>query len=327
MPLLVLNAATVRKLLPVAVCVDVMARAMQAVSNHRVTMPERLVTPLEKQSGYFFLMPGLADDASVYGAKLVSLMPANPASGKPTVQGFISLFDKVSGAPVALLDGFEITRLRTAAASALATRELARSDAHSHGILGAGVLAAAHLEAIACVRDIREVFVWARDPDKAQLFAQQQARKFDFTVTAVKDPEQAGRCDIVSTVSNSPVPVLLGDWLAPGCHVNLVGAHRADHREIDSRGMARSALFVDSRESALREAGDLLIPVSEGLVGEDHIKAEIGEVLAGRARGRADGRQITVYKSLGLVAQDLYAAEEVFLAARASGKGQLVEFP
>lgn len=327
MPLLVLNAATVRKLLPMELCVDVMARAMQAVSDHQVNMPERLVTPLEKDSGYFFLMPGLVSDAPVYGAKLVSLMPENPAIGRPTVQGFITLFDKISGAPVALLDGFEITRLRTAAASALASRELARSDACSHGILGAGVLAAAHLEAIACVRDIQEVFVWARDPAKARLFAREQGKKFDFTVTAVEDPEQAGRCDIVSTVSNSPTPVLLGDWLAPGCHINLVGAHRADHREIDSRGMACSALFVDSRESALREAGDLLIPLAEGLVNEEHIKAEIGEVLAGSATGRANDLQLTIYKSLGLVAQDLYAAEQVFSAARASGRGQLVEFP
>lgn len=327
MPLLVLNAAMVRKLLPMNVCVDVMARAMQAVSSHRVNMPDRLVTPLEKESGCFFLMPGLAEDASVYGAKLVSLMPGNPANGRPTVQGFMSLFDKVSGAPVALLDGFEITRLRTAAASALATRELARSDACSHGILGAGVLAAAHLEAIACVRDIQEVFVWARDPAKARRFAQQQEKNFKFEITAVEDPEQAGRCDIVSTVSNSSTPILRGDWLAPGCHVNLVGAHRADHREIDSEGLVRSALYVDSRDSALREAGDLLIPVSEGLVGQDHIKAEIGEVLAGCAGGRSDGQQITVYKSLGLVAQDLYAAEQVYSAARASGMGQLVEFP
>ena len=190
MPLLVLNAATVRKLLPMEVCVEVMARAMQAVSDHRVNMPERLVTPLEKDSGYFFLMPGLAGDAPVYGAKLVSLMPGNPATGRPTVQGFISLFDKASGAPVALVDGFEITRLRTAAASALATRELACSDARSHGILGAGVLAAAHLEAIACVRDIREVFVWARDPAKARLFALEQDKNFDFRSPRSKIPSR-----------------------------------------------------------------------------------------------------------------------------------------
>lgn len=327
MPLLILNAADVRKLLPMKDCVHVMDQAMRAVSNHRVDMPERLVTALEDDSGYFFLMPGLPRDAPVFGAKLVSLLPGNSAAGRPNVQGFITLFDKASGAAIALIDGFEVTRLRTAAASALASRELARSDANSHGILGAGVLAAAHLEAIACVRNIREVRIWARDSEKARLFAQAQAKNYDFRITAVDDPAQAAHCDIVSTVTNSANPVLLGEWLAPGCHVNLVGAHRANHREIDSSGMLQAALFVDSRESALREAGDLLIPVSEGKVEKEHIQAEIGDVLSGRAGGRTNERQVTVYKSLGLVAQDLYAAEQVLSAARVSGLGQLVEFP
>lgn len=327
MALLILTAADVRKLLPVGQCVQVMDRAMRAVSEHRVEMPERLVTALENNSGYFFLMPGLLDDEAVYGAKAVSLLPGNPAAGRPTVQGFVTLFDKSTGAPLALLDGFEITRLRTAAASALATRELARSDATSHGILGAGVLAAAHLEAIASVRDIREVFVWTRNPEKARQFALEQNGRQDFEVIATDKPEWAAGCDIVSTVTNATSPVLLGDWLKPGCHVNLVGAHRADHREIDSSGLARSALFVDSRESALREAGDLLIPVAENKVSTEHIRGEIGEVLAGRAPGRSSDRQVTIYKSLGLVAQDLYAATQVFSAARATGTGQTVEFP
>ncbi|MEE4217534.1 MAG: ornithine cyclodeaminase family protein [Xanthomonadales bacterium] len=327
MPLLIINAADVRKLLPMKDCVRVMDQAMRAVSDHRVDMPERLVTALEDNSGYFFLMPGLPRDAPVFGAKLVSLLPGNPAVGRPNVQGFITLFDRASGTPVALVDGFEITRLRTAAASALATRELARKDASSHGIFGAGVLAAAHLEAIACVRDIREVRIWARDPEKARSFAAAQAENYDFSITAVEDPAQAARCDIVSTVTNSATPVLQGKWLAPGSHVNLVGAHRADHREIDSKGMVHAALFVDARESALREAGDLLIPVSEGKVGADHIQAEIGDVLNGCANGRSNSRQVTVYKSLGLVAQDLFAAGQVLSAARISGLGQLVDFP
>lgn len=327
MALLILTAADVRKLLPMGQCVAVMEHAMRAVSEHRVEMPERLVTELGDDSGYFFLMPGLLGDEPVYGAKAVSLLPANPAAGRPTVQGFVMLFDKATGAPLALVDGFEITRLRTAAASALATRELARSDASSHGILGAGVQAAAHLEAIASVRDVREVLVWARNPEKARKFALEHNSCQDFEVIATDNPKQAAGCDIVSTVTNATSPVLLSDWLKPGCHVNLVGAHRADHREIDSTGLVRSALFVDSRESALREAGDLLIPVAEGKISAGHIRGEIGDVLAGRVPGRSSDRQMTIYKSLGLVAQDLYAAAQVFSAARASGTGQTVEFP
>jgi len=305
----------------------VMDRAMRAFSGGAVNAPSRIIAPLGEQDAYFILMPGETQQPPIYGAKIVSLIPANPARGRPAVQGFVTLFDQSTGAPVALVDGAEITAIRTAAASALASRELARENASSHGIFGAGVQAANHLDSVCSIREIKKVRVWARDFDKARQFAQKHAGRGGAVVTAVKDPAEAAACDIVSVVTNSPEPVLRGEWLQAGAHLNLVGAHEPQHREADSQAVAGSAIYVDSRQGALNEAGDLLIPISEGSVTEHDIIGEIGEVLLGKAPGRLNEQQITLYKSLGIVAQDLFAAEHVLSNARKTGKGQEVEFP
>jgi ornithine cyclodeaminase len=326
MPLLILKAEEVRALLPMAACVDVMEHAMYAVSAGKVEMPGRQVTPLEG-GGHLFVMPGALVAKKAFGTKILSELPGNPAAGRPAVQGFVALFDAVTGTPAALVDGSAITRQRTAAASALATRVLARGDAASHGILGAGLQAGAHLEAVSCVRAIREIRVWTRDTDQAKQFTEAHCDTVEAELIPVEHAIDAAACDIVSAVTGASTPVLKGSWLRPGCHVNLVGAHRPDHREIDSPGMAGAVLFVDSREAALKEAGDLLMPVAEGLVSTDHIRGEIGEVLSGIKKGRTSEEQVTAYKSLGLAAQDLYAAAYVVEAARAAGVGRTVEFP
>jgi ornithine cyclodeaminase len=243
------------------------------------------------------------------------------------VQGFVTLFDGITGSPSALIDGAEITRIRTAAVSALATRALARADASSHGILGAGVQAASHMQAIACVRSIERVLVWARDYGKAQRFAARQSGRNGFRVTAVENAEEAAACDIVSVVTNSPEPVLRGAWLRPGTHLNLVGSHEPQHREADTDAVTRAALYVDSLGGALSEAGDLLIPIAENRLSPEDIIGEIGEVLADTAPGRRDDQQITLYKSLGMVAQDLFAAEYVLRKAREQGSGTRIDFP
>jgi ornithine cyclodeaminase len=317
--MLIVNAEQTRRLLPMAECIEVMDRAMRAASAGKVDAPERIIAPLADGISYFIVMPGSTTESNVYGAKLVSLHPGNPSRGRPAVQGFVTLFDGITGSPSALIDGAEITRIRTAAASALATRELARADASTHGILGAGVQAAGHLEAIACVRGIERVLVWARDYGKAQQFAAGQSGHLGFRVTAVENAEEAAACDIVSVVTNSPEPVLRGAWLRPGTHLNLVGSHEPQHREADSDAVTRAAVYVDSRRGALREAGDLLIPMAEGHFSAPDIVGELGEVLDGTAPGRQDDQQITLYKSLGMVAQDLFAAEYVLRQARARG--------
>ena len=324
--MLIIGASDVRSLLPVADCIDIMERAMRAVSAGHASIPDRIAMPLEQGLGYFFQMPGSVAELPVYGSKMVSLHPGNRALGEPTVQGFVTLFDRATGRPGALVDAAAITARRTAAASALATRELARADARSHGLFGAGVLAVAHIDAVSCVREIDEIRVWARNHDKALKFAAEQSDRTGSRVIAVEQPEKAAACDIVSLVSNSSEPLLRGRWLNPGSHLNLVGAHKPRHRETDSDTAVRSAIYVDSLASALREAGDLLIPLEQGRIGRDDILGEIGQVLNGDVPGRRDPAQITLYKSLGIVTQDLYAAEHVYRCALEQGLGTQVDF-
>jgi ornithine cyclodeaminase/alanine dehydrogenase-like protein (mu-crystallin family) len=325
--MLIINADETRRLLPMAEAIDVMDHAMRATSNGGIAAPDRIIAPLGDGSGYFILMPGSMAGAAVYGAKLVSLHPGNPAQGRPAVQGFVTLFDAHTGSPCALVDGAEITRVRTAAASALAARALARADACSHGILGAGVQAASHLEAMGCVRSIERVVVWARNYDKAKEFVAGRSQRHGIEVTAAERAEEAAACDIVSVVTNARMPILQGAWLRPGAHVSLVGSHEPEHREADTEAVTRAAVYVDSRRGALGEAGDLLIPIGEGRFSASDIVGEIGEVLAGSAPGRRDGSQVTLYKSLGVVAQDLFAAEYVLRQARLQGAGSRIAFP
>ena len=313
-----LDAARVREVLPMAACIDAMVVAMRGTSDGSIAMPLRTVLPLADGSGSFLVMPG-AVPPRIYGAKLVGLHPGNPAQRRPAVQGFVMLFDHASGAPLALLDGGEITALRTAAASGLATRELARPDAVTLGLLGCGVQAAAHLEAVRCVRDIREVRVWGRNPASAREFASRHRAAASGTRIVAVTAEEAAACDIVCVVTGAQEPVIHGAWLTPGAHVNLVGAYTATTREADSALIANARVYVDSRDSAASEAGDLLIPLREGAIGAGHVVGELGDVLLGRVPGRGSDREITVYKSLGLVAQDLVAAERALQRHRELG--------
>lgn len=327
MNLTLIDAATVRRLLPMADCIDTMADAMRALSSGAVAVPQRLIAPLPDGSGWLAAMPGAVNSPAVDGVKLLTLLPGNPSHGRPAIQGVVMLFDHGTGAPLALLDGASITALRTAAASGLATRLLARADAHSHGVLGTGVQAQEHIDAIAAARPAaRVVRVWGRDPDRARTFAAEQAVRTGLDVRAVADAEEACVCDIVSAVTGATQPVLHGRWLRPGAHVNLVGAHQPDHREADTEAVCRARVYVDRRAAALAEAGDLLVPMGEGAWRADAIVAEIGEVVAGRAPGRGDADEVTLYKSLGVVAQDLFAAWAVWQRAQAQGRGITVPF-
>jgi ornithine cyclodeaminase len=321
----IINRHEVERLLPMAACIDVMADAMRAASGGGVSMPLRMFTPLADGSGSFGLMPGSTLEPPFFGAKVISLLPDNPSRELPTVQGYVSLFDHHTGKPVALIEGSSVTAIRTAAASGLATRELAGKNAHTHGLFGTGVQAVTHIDAIACARDIREVVVWGRDAEKTRRFAERQSERVEFDVRATDDPVEAASCDVVSTVTAATKPVLTGEWLRPGCHVNLVGAHTADAREADTAAIRRSSVYVDLVESALKEAGDLLIPIGEGAISKQHILGEIGKVLAGEVSGRTGDGEITLYKSLGIVAQDLFAAARIYARALEEGAGVEVD--
>jgi ornithine cyclodeaminase/alanine dehydrogenase-like protein (mu-crystallin family) len=307
-----IDAEEVRRVLTMPHCIDVLDTAMRAVSAGDIVAPARLWTTVAgSEHDLFGLMPGSTTLLDVYGAKVISLHPGNGGRGLPAIQGFICLFDRETGTPRALIEGASVTAIRTAAASGLATRELSRRDASSHGILGTGVQAATHIEAVAAVRQIRRVVIWGRDREAAGRLAADAARSSGVEVIAADDPAEAAACDIVSTVTASREPVLHGEWVRPGTHVNLVGAHEPDAREADSDLVASAKIYVDLVESALNEAGDLLIPIDEGRFARDDIVGEIGSLLAGDIPGRAGDADITVYKSLGIVAQDLFAADYV----------------
>jgi ornithine cyclodeaminase/alanine dehydrogenase-like protein (mu-crystallin family) len=312
----IIDAAGVRAHLSMAECIDAMTTAMMAISAATATMPPRTVMPLIDKSGYFAVMPGSLLEPLIYGAKVVSLHPANPGAGRPAIQGFVALFDHATGQPLALVDGAEITALRTAAVSGLATRLLARADSSTLGLLGYGVQASAHLEAICTVRDIREVRVWGRSWERARAFAERHSARLRPKIVPVAEPQAAAACNIVCAVTASAEPVIRGEWIRPGTHVNLVGAHSPKTRESDTALVKRGRVYVDALASAFSEAGDILIPIEEGAIASSHVVGEIGAVLLGRLAGRATPEQITVYKSLGVVAQDLVATHAVYLKSK-----------
>jgi ornithine cyclodeaminase len=309
--LTIINAEEVRQLLPMAECIDVMADAMAAVSSATIDIPPRQFYPLIDHSADFGLMPGSSRELGNYGVKVISLHGDNPAAGLPAIQGFVALFDFDTGVPVALVEGAEITAIRTAAASGLATRLLSREDARSCGIFGTGVQAATHIDAMCAVRSVEEILVWGRNAATAESFAAEQATRTGLPVRATQDPAEAGACDLVCTVTGSPDPVLQGAWVQAGAHINLVGSHTLTNREADTELVAKAAVYVDLVSSAHREAGDIMIPVQQGAVDEEHIRGEIGQLIAGDIQGRREASQVTLYKSLGNTAQDLYAARHV----------------
>jgi ornithine cyclodeaminase len=310
-------------------CIGVMRDALAALARGHALVPLRMIMRMPDGSGFLGLMPGhLSEDegnGAALGMKAVSVFPGNAARKIDTHQGAVLLFEPDTGRLAALLDGATITAIRTAAVSGVATDLLARPDSAELAILGAGVQARTHLEAIAAVRPVRSVRVWSRNHDHARGFAAEAAKRTGLRVEAVADPEVAVRgADVVATVTNSPEPVLRRGWLKPDAHINAVGSSIPRAREIDTETMAAARLFVDRRESALNEAGDVLIPMSEGAFKADHIQAELGEVIIGKHPGRRSTDELTLFKSLGIAVEDVAAAAYVVRRARETGVGQTV---
>jgi thiomorpholine-carboxylate dehydrogenase len=293
----ILSEADVRRLLPMRELVPAMERALEALSSGRVVQPVRTVIPVADHRGFLGVMPAYA---GTLGAKLVTFFPEN--RDVPTHHATIVLFRPETGEPLVTMDGRLITEMRTGAASAAATRALALEEAPVLAILGSGVQARSHLEAIRLVRDVREVRVWS--PTHAREFAR------EFGVDAAASAEEAVRgADVVVVATTSKTPVLRGEWLKPGAHVNSVGASRPDWRELDDAVLSRARIFVESREAASRESGDV--------IAAGRIDAEIGEVFAGVRPGRVSPEEVTLYKSVGVAVEDLAAAELVYRAALA----------
>jgi ornithine cyclodeaminase/alanine dehydrogenase-like protein (mu-crystallin family) len=327
MEIRVLRGAEVRELLPMAECIDLMQRTMIAVSEGRVVLPLRSILAMPGDRGMMGVMPGYLADPECFGVKLISLMPRNKPPQYSSHLGLVLLFEAEHGQPVALLDAAEITAIRTAAASGLATRLLARQEAGDLALLGAGEQACSHLEAMLSVRPLRRIRVWARDRDKGRLFAEAQGARHRIAIEASATVREAiAGADIICAMTKAREPILQGDWLSPGVHLNLVGSSIAAAAEIDTAAVVKSRFFVDCRNSTVNEGGEYLKALRAGAITPEHILAEIGEVANGSKVGRSSPLDITLYKSLGIAPQDLASAHYVLEKARAAGKGQVIDF-
>lgn len=327
MEIRILRGAEVKALLPMGECIALMRKTMIAVSEGRATVPLRQVMALPNGEGLMGAMPGYLADPHCFGLKLVSIFPHNVAAGLSSHLGLVLLFEPEHGRPVALLDAAEITAIRTAAVSGLATQLLARDDAGDLALLGAGEQAHSHLAAMAEARPLRRVRIWSRSREKAETFAQTAGARHGLTIE-VEDSVKAAvdGADLICAVSAARAPILMGDWIAAGAHVNAVGASQANAAEIDTAAVVRARMFVDLRESADHEAGEYLAALNAGAIAPDHILAEIGEVASGARPGRLSPDDITLFKSLGIAAEDLAAAHFILEQARAKGVGQVLDF-
>ena len=300
---------------------------MRAVSQGRCAVPLRSVMAIPTGIGALGNMMGAIDDPSCFGVKLVSLFPGNAGSGLSSHLGVVLLFEAEHGQPVALLDAAAITAIRTAAASGLATRILAREEAGDLALVGAGEEAESHLDAMLAVRDIRRVRVWSRDPARAQAFAGREGARHGIVIEAMESVrETVVGADIVCTLTKAREPLLFDAWIDPGTHLNVVGSSVATAAEIDTPLVARSRFFVDCRVSTEAEAGEYLKARMAGAIGPDHIAGEIGEVADGTRLGRIGAEDVTIYKSLGIAPQDVASAHHVLTQATREGVGEVVEF-
>lgn len=320
---LLLKESHLHELLSMRDLVPLMEGALASLSTGGAVQPVRSVVPVRTHSGFLAVMPAYLSGQEALGLKAVAFYPGNAARGLHTHMATILLLDAATGALLAAMDGRLITEMRTAAVSAAATKHLARTDTGILAFLGAGVQARSHLRALVEVFRPETLTVWSRTATSAGQFAREVVGPFGVRVAVKGSPEEAVRgADVICTLTSSQTAVLHGAWLQPGTHINAVGACRPDWRELDTDAITRSRLFVDSKAAAVVEAGDIVLPITEGVIGEDHIRAEIGEVFAGTHPGRTTPQEITLFKSLGQAVEDVATARFAYQRALERGIGE-----
>jgi ornithine cyclodeaminase/alanine dehydrogenase-like protein (mu-crystallin family) len=323
----IVTQAEVPALLPMHECVEVMTEALKTLAKGDAVLPLRTMTKLPDGRGLLGLMPAYLGAPAVLGLKAVSVMPGNHGTEYESHQGAVLLFEVEHGSLIAVIDASSITGIRTAAVSGVATRVLAREDAGDLAILGSGVQADSHLDAMQAVKTLRRVRVWGRDAARARAFAERGAKRFGLRIEVMPSARAAVEgADIVCTTTAAKTPILEGAWLAPGVHINAVGACFKDTRELDTAAVKMSRMIVDRRESALAESGDFLLARAEGAIGDDHIAGELGEVLLGAVPGRRSRDERTLFKSLGIAIEDLASAHHIWRKAESLDRGAAVDF-
>jgi ornithine cyclodeaminase len=309
-----------------AECMDVMASALATLARGGAILPLRPLMRIPQRAGILGMMPAYMETPDALGVKVITVFNGNHGTEYDSHQGVVLLFEADHGSVVAVIDASSVTAIRTAAVSGVATRLLARSDAHDLCILGSGVQARTHLEAMRIARQISRVRVWSRNTVASRAFARTESERQEIVVEAMDSAKDAADgADIICTVTSAREPILNGEWIAPGAHINAVGSSTPTARELDTHAVARAHLYVDRRESTFNEAGDFLIPKNEGVIGDEHIRAELGEVLLGTQRGRESPSEITLFKSLGLAVEDVAAAHHIYAQAVLRGIGTTVD--
>lgn len=323
--MLILNRHDVESLLTIQAAISAVEEGFAQLSAGNVVMPQRLVTPISHYNGLHLSMPAFVDGAeSALIVKIITVYGDNPAQyGLPTIQGVLLLYEATTGRLLAMIEAEHLTALRTGAASGVAAKHLARPDAATLLLFGAGALAPCQLAAVCAVRPIQRIFVISRSGAKDSAFCQQMRRELSIEVTAMRNAEEAVRqADIICTATTATTPLFDGQWLKPGVHINGVGSYTAKMRELDSTAIRRARLFVDRRQAAQSEAGDILIPLAEGVITLEHVAGELGEVINGDVVGRSSSEQITLFKSVGTAMQDAVTAALAYKRAREQGAGQ-----
>jgi ornithine cyclodeaminase/alanine dehydrogenase-like protein (mu-crystallin family) len=309
-------------------CIRLMCDALVSLAEGRVHQPLRTIVRPPGAAGLLGLMPAYASvPRAAFGLKAICVFPENAARGLDSHQGAVLLFSAETGEPLAFVNASALTAVRTAAVSGAATRALAREDAGDLAVVGAGVQARSHVEAMAHARQIRRCRVTSRSVERARRLAEELKSRYTFPVEAVETIEEALRgADLIVTATNSADALVRRGWVSDGAHINAVGACTPNARELYAATVAASSLFVDSVESTVNESGDYLLAAREGAVGPEHIRAELGEVLAGTKPGRTSTHEITLFKSLGLAIEDLAAAAYLYDRCRETGAGTWVDF-
>jgi ornithine cyclodeaminase/alanine dehydrogenase-like protein (mu-crystallin family) len=318
----IIGADLVHRLLPYDECIPLMRRAFLAEAEGRALQPIRQAMLMPSGKGLLSMMPGVIADPDWLGIKVITVFPGNFGTELGSHQGPILLFDPDNGCLMAMIDGREVTAIRTAAASAVATDALANPDAASLGVFGYGEQAHTHVAAIRAVRKVREVLVWGRDPARAGAFAEGLGEG----VRAVATPQEAAAADILCLTTAAKEPYFEGAWLRPGQHINVVGSSIPTTSEIDHETLVGSRVFVDFRDSALALGGDLRRALEAGAITSEHILGSVGGVLSGACAGRTSAEDITLFKSLGMVAEDLISCDHILRAAEAQDVGVIANF-
>jgi len=321
----VIGEADVNRLLPMQKCIELVRHAMILTAEGRALQPIRTGLALPNTHGLLGMMPGYTADPQWLGIKVTSVFPSNHGTEYGSHQGMVLLFDTQVGCPVAIVNGRAVTYLRTAAASAVATEVLARSNTRSIAILGYGDQAAAHIQSMSIVRRVERFVVWGRSIQRSREFAAKQRSIQPTEIESVADIEEALGCDVICTTTAAERPLFQSSMLGDGVHLNVVGSSIPTTAEIDSDTVSRSRYYVDYKDSALALAGDFLAAKSAGVVTDEHILGSIGEVLMGRVRGRQSPLDITLFKSLGMISEDLVSADYVYRCAQQEEIGALVD--